>query len=42
MFHGPIIKSHKNIILNINSTNNEKKVITISPGGFRGFYMLGL
>ena len=42
MFHGPIIKNHKNIILNINSTNNEKKVITISPGGFRGFYMLGL
>lgn len=42
MFHGPIIKSYKNIILNINSTNNEKKVITISPGGFRGFYMLGL
>ena len=42
MFHGPIIKRHKNIILNINSTNNEKKVITISPGGFRGFYMLGL
>ena len=42
MFHGKTIKSHKNIILNINSTDNEKKVITISPGGFRGFYMLGL
>lgn len=42
LFHGTIIKSRKNIILNINSTYNEKKVITISPGGFRGFYMLGL
>lgn len=42
LFHGTIIKSHKNIILNINSSHNEKKVITISPGGFRGFYMLGL
>jgi hypothetical protein len=42
LFHATIIKSHKNIILNINSSHNEKKVITISPGGFRGFYMLGL
>ena len=42
LFHGPFVKNYKNIIFNINSTDNEKKVITISPGGFRGFYMLGI
>ena len=42
LFNGPFIKNRTNIIFNINSTVNEKKVITISPGGFRGFYMLGL
>ena len=42
LIHGPLIKKYYTTILNINSTVNEKKVITISPGGFRGFYMLGL
>tara|TARA_B100001093_G_scaffold103293_2_gene95501 strand:- start:774 stop:1619 length:846 start_codon:yes stop_codon:yes gene_type:complete len=42
LLNQPFIKNRKNIIFNINSTIDEKKVITISPGGFRGFYMLGL